>query len=110
MYIYLNQSKHGMTLNFKILRFMIASTLQVDIVQVYDIISTIVEPTPNAFSRCFKSSAARLVKSKFSDMFTFVSNIFILLSTLSSSRSHIAGTTLLRYRKTEGQNLEGKEF
>jgi len=62
--------------------------------------------TPRASSRCFKSSAARLDKSIFSDILIFVPRDFSLMSTLSSSNNQIAGTTLLRYKNTDGQNLE----
>lgn len=63
--------------------------------------------TPKASSRCFRSLAARLDKSKFSDMLIFDPRDFeSRLSTLSNSNSQIAGTTLLRYKNTDGQNLE----
>jgi len=62
--------------------------------------------TPKASSRCFKSPAAKLDKSKFSDILIFDPRDFSLLSTLSSSNNQIAGTTLLRYKNTDGQNLE----
>lgn len=61
--------------------------------------------TPRASSRCFKSPAAKLDKWKFSDILIFDSRGFSLLSTLSNSNSQIAGTTLLRYKNTDGQNL-----
>lgn len=54
--------------------------------------------TPNNLSKFFKSAAAA-AKLKVS------STILCRLSTLSNSSSQIAGTTELRYKNTEGQNL-----